>query len=211
VLVGIEFSSRDQSVDFTPYFAGLPPLVAGVIVCLVGIVALRLLQKQFGFCVKSSHTSWSAWVTAISLAIPFMVTVTLADLTLTFPENSNVRLPTSLFFYPVMGIAAQMMLHIVPFGLLLWAFTRLFSVWPIGRCVWLSIVLAAVPEAAFQITGSRAQGDGFEILNVFVAVQLFAFGMVELYLYRRYDFFCMYLFRLTYYAYWHVLWGSLRI
>lgn len=205
IVIAIAVASQDQTVDFTPYFAGLPPLTVAVIVCLAGIVALRLLQQLVGFCVKSARTGWAGWVMAAGMAIPFMATVTLADLILEFPPDINVRLPTSLVFYPAMAFIAQITLHIVPFGVVLWTLTRMASTWPKERRVWLSIILAALPEAAFQFAGSHVHGGGLQAMSVFVAVQLFLFGLVELYLYRRLDFVCMYLFRLTYYGYWHIL------
>ena len=210
VVAGIAVACRDRSVDFNPYFAGLPPLVAAAIVCLAGIVALHLLQENFGFCVKSSRINWRGWLTAIGLAVPFMTTVTLADLALKFPPDINVRLPTSLVFYPTMAFVAQISLHIVPLVLLLWTLTRLLATWTEDRRIWLSIILAALPEAAFLIGGSDAQAGNLT-LSAFVGAQLFVFGLAELYLFRRFDFACMYVFRLTYYGYWHILWGNLRI
>jgi hypothetical protein len=177
-------------------------------VCSIGIAVLRLLQEHAGFCVKRPEIGLQKWLTAIGLAVPFMVTVTVADLLLEFPPDINVRFPSSLLFYPAMGFVAQIALHVVPFALFLFAFKRLFGALSSQLRVWLSIGLASLPEAAFQISGvAYAQA---QTLTVFVAAQLFVFGLIELYLFRRFDFVCMYVFRLTYYGYWHVLWGYLR-
>ena len=48
-------------------------------------------------------------------------------------------------------------------------------------------------------------------LASFVAVHLVLFGVVQLYIFRRYDFISMNVFRITYYAYWHVAWGYLHL
>ena len=114
-------------------------------------------------------------------------------------------------FYPTMGFVAQMMLHVAPFAMLLWMLKHLFPAWTENRRVWVSIILTALPEAGFQIGVSSAEGNTAQLLAAFVVAQLFAFGIVELHLFRRFDYVSMYLFRLTYYGYWHILWGSLRM
>ena len=44
-----------------------------------------------------------------------------------------------------------------------------------------------------------------------MATSLFLFGVVDLWLFRRFDFVTMYAFRMLYYAYWYVAWGTLRL
>jgi hypothetical protein len=36
-------------------------------------------------------------------------------------------------------------------------------------------------------------------------------AFLQLYVFRRFDFASMYAFRLVYYAYWHILWGVIRL
>jgi len=132
--------------------------------------------------------------------------VTAADLLLGFPADINVGLPQALMFYPAMGYIAQLSLHIIPFALILPIAASIFRSWPVERRIWLAMGLAATVEAGFQVHAALS-----EALNLFVAMQLILFGIVELVLYRRYDYLSMYLFRLTYYGYWHILWGYLRL
>lgn len=211
VLAGIALAARDNSVDFRPYFGGLPPLVAASIVCLTGMLALFTLQQRFGFCVKKSRPVRHGWLVAAGLAVPFTVAVTVADLTLQFPSDINVRLPASLFFYPAMGLIAQLSLHVVPLALVLLAFSKVFRSFPGEHQIGVAITLASLPEAAFQIGHLHTSDGKLDALGVFVVLQLFVFGLTELTLFRRFDFVCMYVFRLTYYGYWHIVWGALRI
>jgi hypothetical protein len=44
-----------------------------------------------------------------------------------------------------------------------------------------------------------------------VILHLWLFGLVEFALFRRYDFASMLTFRLVYYAYWHLAWGTWRL
>jgi hypothetical protein len=137
-----------------------------------------------------------------------MIAVTAADLTIGFPAGINVALPEALLFYPSMGYLAQLALHVIPFALILATARLLFRSMSEDRRIWLAILLAASIESVFQITMSASQSS---LLPVFVSVHLFAFGTAELLLFRRLDFLAMYTFRLTYYVYWHLLWGWLRL
>ena len=185
--------------------------MGGTIACVAGIAALFLLQTRFGFCVWRSQVGPRGWMTAMGWALPFMVAATIADLLWTFPANINVRLPMALIFYPPMGFVAQMSLHVIPFVLALWAATRVFRAWPENYRIWLCMLLAALPEAAFQASDPFSGGGDPLALRLFVSAQLLIFGVAEIQLFRRFDFAAMYLFRLTYYAYWHILWASLRV
>lgn len=60
------------------------------------------------------------------------------------------------------------------------------------------------------MTAPQAQSAPIALI-VFVAGSLFLFGLVELWLYRRFDYATMFLFRMFYYAWWHLAWGSLSL
>ena len=47
--------------------------------------------------------------------------------------------------------------------------------------------------------------------SAYVGVFVFVFTVVELYVFRRYDFMSMYAFRLVFYMWWHITWGYLRL
>ena len=201
--------SANTSINFQRYFGGLPPAAAATIACALGIASLFVLQKRFGFCVIGTDTVTRGSLTAAAAALPFMAAVTSVDLLLGFPADIHVELPAALVFYPLMGLIAQLALHIAPFTLLLWAFSQMFGAWPLRRRIWLAIILSASVESAFQLSGSAGPGDGSALLSAFVATHLLAFGLTELYLFCRFDFVTMVIFRLTYYGYWHIFWGNL--
>ena len=198
------------AVDFRLYFGNVPPTIAVVFVCVAGLGALYVLQKYSSFSVYRRSTFRQGLCTAAALAIPFMIAVTVADVVFRFPIDINVALPSAILFYPAMGFLAQIALHIVPFAILLSLGNILF---PASRLSWrlcVSIVLASLPEAAFQVVSSMSSGEP-ALIDAFVAVSLFFFGVVELYLYRRFDYATMYAFRIFYYCYWHLAWGNMRI
>ena len=74
------------------------------------------------------------------------------------------------------------------------------------RAFWLMALAIATLEAAFQtVTATTAETAAFS------GLQLLAFGLVQLYVFRRFGFIQMYLFRIAYYAVWHIGWGALRL
>ncbi len=144
-------------------------------------------------------------------ALPFMAAITALDLVAPFPADINVPLPAALAFYPAMGFFAQLALHVIPFAVLLVALTTVAAKLSLSARVWTAILLASLIEAVFQIGGADLEGRVLTVQAAVLAVHVFAFGCVELFLYKRYDFAAMYAFRLTYYAWWHVIWGVLRL
>lgn len=75
------------------------------------------------------------------------------------------------------------------------------------RRVTVCIVLVAAIEAVYQAVVTRTAG----VMTGVVALHLFLFGLVELSVYRRFDFVSMFVFRISYYAYWHLAWAHFRL
>jgi hypothetical protein len=120
----------------------------------------------------------------------------------------NVPVPQALLFYPAIGFVAEIMFHVLPLALLL------FIMHPLGgwigkeRVVWLGILLVAVLEPTFQVA---FEGKPFTWGAAYTWIHVFAIALLQLAVYRRFDFISMYAFRLCYYAYWHILWGVIRL
>jgi hypothetical protein len=198
------------AMDFRPYFGNVPPTIAAVLVCVAGFSALYALHKYSRFSVYSRSTfKHGLFVAAVSV-IPFMIGVTVVDVVFRFPFDINVAFPSAILFYPAMGFLAQITLHVVPFAILLSLGNFLLPTSLLSFRLWGAIVLASLPEAAFQVVSSMSSEET-TVIDAFVAVHLFLFGVVELYLYRRFDYATMYAFRIFYYCYWHLAWGNLRI
>ena len=208
VVLAIAGLWRSTSVDFTPYFGRLNPIAASFSICVLGVMTLAFLQARYAIRIVDTQLPARYRVAAALAAVPFMVSVTWADLTLRFPPDINVDLPLALVFYPAMGLIAQLALHVVPFALLLSILSRRCASHSLESRVWAAIIPVACLEAAFQAF-APASGD-LQALRIFVTAQLFLFGLVELYVYWRFDFSSMVIFRLSYYAYWHVLWAAVR-
>jgi hypothetical protein len=133
------------------------------------------------------------------LVLCFAAFIVAADLLLGFPSTINAPLPWALLYYPAMGFAAQVALHLLPLAAIVWTvpdFAR--------RRPWTVMALSSAPEAVLQ----AASSDG--ALSGIVALHLMGFGIAEIYLLRRFGFVVMYTFRLGYYLLWHILWSWMR-
>ena len=208
LIATIWFLASMNPVAFEQYFGALPPPFAATIVAAAGIAALLLLQKRWDFEIYDPGLPGRDRLLAAVLAIPFMAAVTLADLVLGFSDDINVALPHALLFYPAMGLIAQFALHIVPLAVLVSVGALLLKDVEKVHLVLICIVAVALLEAIFQLP---SRDGGMKLLSGFVALHVFLFGVAELLIFRRYDFVSMYLFRLSYYSWWHIAWGWLRL
>jgi hypothetical protein len=207
VVAGVAAVDSIRPGHFAPYAGPLHPVLAAAVVYGAGALALAGLERRFDMPVLDRSLSLRDRAVAVACAVPFMIFVTAVDLGVGYPADLNVPLPEALAFYPLIGVVAQQALHVVPFALLLLVLSRIPSLAAEARA-WLAIALVPALEAAFQVVGDRSGGGALVPLTV---VHLYAFGGVELWLLSRYDYASMYLFRLAYYAWWHVLWGTLRL
>ena len=117
--------------------------------------------------------------------------------------------PGSLAFYPVMGYAATTVFQLVP----LCAFTLALGTTArrMGHGVVIRIGMAAVSliEPVYQVLFMA--GDSPLWALVVVGIHVYLINLVQLAVFRRFDFLSMYLFRISYYLLWHVVWGHVRL
>jgi len=179
---------------FDRFLFGLPPWFAIITAAALGLACLRWLDAR-GW--RSEEELGGGVLVAAAAALAFAAIVVAADLALQFPNDISAPWPWSLAFYPTMAFIAEALFHLAPLALLAIA-TRA----PSRRI----IVLAALPEAAFQ--ASQTTGAA---LQAFVALHVFAFGAIALFIFRRHGFLAMLTMRLCYYALWHVAWGHVRL
>lgn len=147
--------------------------------------------------------AWSA-----VFATLFGVVIMLADLIVVFPYQ-HVPPPQSLLFYPAMAYVAEIVFHILPLAIFLGLLGPLFKGRDSTKLVRLCIILASCPEPIFQLSW-RSLEIAFSWADAYVGLHVFVFNVLQLALFRRYDFISMYACRLVYYLYWHVIWGSVR-
>lgn len=193
---------------FQPYFRSIPPVLAASVISVLGVVSLGFLSSRrwFEMAVGRERLRGMAWSSAF--ATLFAVVIILADLVVVFPYQ-HVPPPQSLLFYPTMAYVAEIVFHTLPLAILLALLGPVFKGRDPTRLVWLCIILASCPEPIFQLSW-RSSEIAFSWADAYVGLHMFAFNVLQLSIFRRYDFVSMYACRLVYYLYWHVLWGSVR-
>jgi hypothetical protein len=138
----------------------------------------------------------------------FAVVIVLADVVIGFPYR-HVQPPQSLLFYPTMAYVAEMVFHTLPLSILLALLGPLFKDRSTTGLVWLCIILASCLEPIFQLSWRSAEWP-LPWADAYVGLHVFAFNIMQLSIFRRFDFVSMYVCRLVYYIEWHMVWGSVR-
>ena len=102
----------------------------------IGGVGSRLERAGFAF-----HRPGNGGLAqAAGLAVLLGAVVILADLKLVHPKDINVPWPASVVFYPLIGVVAEMVFHVLPLAALL-------TVLPVRA----SMLTTALIEPSFQI------------------------------------------------------------
>lgn len=203
--------SLSGSAPFRPYLGNLNPFLAVVLVSALGFVSLGFLHSRRWLEIyagprKSLEGTARATILASLLAIPAI----LVDVGHPFPRDMNVPLPEALLFYPAIGYLVEIAFHAVPLSLLLAVFgglrNRVSSRVLVSGC----ILTAALLEPILQVRWSASTSERSWV-EAFVGLQVFVVNLLQLSIFRRYDFVSMYVFRLAYYLQWHILWGYIRL
>lgn len=193
---------------FQPYFRNISPPVAVTIISILGIVSLGFLSSRGWFEMYSRRESLRGVVWSSAFATLFAVVIMLADLVVVFPYQ-HVPPPQSLLFYPTMAYVAEIVFHVLPLSVLLATLGSLLKGRDSTKLVWFCIVLASCPEPIFQLSW-RASEATLGLTDVYVGLHVFVFNLLQIDIFRRYDFLSMFIFRLVYYLYWHIMWGFAR-
>jgi hypothetical protein len=202
--------SLSHSTIFQPYFGNIHPLVAIAFVTVLGGVSLSILHARGGFEMYTRRQSLQGVMFAAAIATLFAIIVVSVDLSIGFPRNLNVPLPQSLLFYPVMAYVVELALHAFPLALFLVVLGSLFQQRNPTSLVWLGMLLVSLLEPILQM-GLGTSAQPFSWLAGYVGLHVFAFNLVQMYVFRRYDFVTMFALRLVYYLQWHILWGYIRL
>jgi hypothetical protein len=194
--------------DFDRYFGGLPPIAVVAAAGAVGVGVLAALRWVAGFQIFGGRTTLRGITVSAGLATLLAVAIVVADLLIRYPENTNVPVPRALLFYPTVGFVAEVVFHLLPLMLLLLALSAFRHRLGADHVVWIAIVITALAEPTFQIL---FKGQRLTWASAYTWIHIFAIAFLQLQVFRRYDFVTMYTFRLIYYAYWHIIWGVIRL
>ena len=199
--------SRYRPALFRPYFVDANPLVVIASAIVVGGICLSFLRSR-GLFETYSPAHDSFWPVAVTI-VPTVLTVPAiaADVMVGFPRSMNVTVPDALLFYPAIGYVAEVSFHLLPLSLFFLIVQAPSTTSRAHRLLWAGLLFAACSEPLFQV-GFSLSSQGFTALQGFVGVHVLIFSVVALWVFRRYDFVTMYLFRLV--PWWHIVWGTIH-
>jgi len=193
---------------FRRFYGETNAVLVTVLAAVAGGLALWGLASNYDFVIFGGRATLRGMALSAVLATVLAVAIIIADFIIRYPEDLNVPLPEALLFYPAIGFVAELLFHVVPLALLLLLLSPLSGSLGKERVVWLAILLVAALEPAFQVL---FEGEPLTWGDAYTWLHIFTIAFLQLYVFRRFDFVSMYAFRLFYYAYWHILWGVLRL
>lgn len=197
-----------NSAYFQRFFGRINPLFVLFVVFIIGLVLFTFLLNDGQFAIYRAG-DFKGWLLAAMLAVPFAIVIILVDRAASFPIDTNIPYPDSLSFYPVMGYVADILFLILPFCLVYFGLGKLLGDASNETIIWISFLVAALIEPIFQATFMLGRDPNWKI--AYVGLHIYLISLVQLLLFKRYDFITMYVFRLSYYLLWHILWGHLRL
>ena len=195
VAAGLEWTNPGA---FSRIFGPAPGWTVVPLALALGVLAAGLLRRRSGVRIAPERPA-RAFGTAAAIALVFAVVVTVADLILGFPKSINQPLPLALAYYPVMGLVAESLFHLVPLALVSQVRRDLFG--------WRGLAAVALIEALFQAPAILSGRP----LDLFVFGHVLAFNLAQMWLLRRHGLATAFTQRIVYYAWWHLAWGWLRL
>ena len=207
-LIFIVILLPSSRAHFRRFFGETNAILVTVMASVVGAAALWVLQSSYEFVILKGRTTLRGVALSAVLATVLAVAIVVADLFIRYPQDTNVPVPQALLFYPAVGFVAEIVFYVLPLVLLLLALNPLVGRLGRERVVWLGILLVAVFEPTFQVL---FEGKAFTWGAAYTWIHVFVIAFLQLYVFRRFDFVSMYSLRLFYYAYWHILWGVIRL
>lgn len=196
--------------DLSRFFCGASPPAAAAVIVIIGAGCLVTIGGVGGLSPPPPLATAGLLLRSLIWLVAFGAIATLTDLLLRFPRDINVATPQALIFYPSVGVIAEVVFHLAPLAAALvlarWFLPRLQHR---ARTV-AAIAVVSLVEPTFQVLAAAEDG-GSPLREVLTFVNVYAFSVVQLDLFRRHGFAAMYGFRLLYYLWWHVIWGALRL
>lgn len=206
--LGLTMISLPSSSDhFRRFFGDTNPIFVVLAACVVGAAALGILSYR-GFKILEGRPTLRGMALSVGLATILALAIVIADIVIRYPQNMNVPVPQALLFYPVVGFVAEIVFHVAPLAVLMFVFAPLLKRTGSAPFMWLCVLFVATLEPSFQVL---FEGRPFSWAAIYTWIHVFAISFLQLHVFRRHDFMSMFAFRLSYYAYWHILWGVLRL
>jgi hypothetical protein len=193
---------------FERFIGGFDPFLAGMLIVALGGVLLTFLLSRGWFAIHKRENLNGLYLSSGFAAILGIIMI-LVDLKIIFPVDTNIPLPASLLFYPAIGFFVEIVFHVLPLTLLIVMLTMLFRSVRHENILWFTILIVALLEPVYQVLWMDDRYPLWAVAHV--GLHVFLINLLQLLIFKRYDFLSMYAFRLVYYLFWHIGWGYVRL
>jgi hypothetical protein len=197
-----------SSKYFARFYGVIHPMLVVIVATALGVESLWFLLKRADFRILTARKSGRGMAASAVMATCLGMAIILVDVLRPYPMGTNVPIPQALLVYPTIGFVAEVVFHLLPLSLFLLLLAPFERTIGNNRTVRLAIVLASKAEPTFQVIFG---GESCFWAALVTWVHVFAIAFLQLHVFRRFGFGTMYVFRLIYYAYWHIAWGVIRL
>ena len=205
---GILFFS--DKLLFQRFLGRINPLIAFLMAIILGFILLSFLLSQKWFAIYEKE-SLNGLLRSSSLAALLAIIMILVDTKVIFPADTNILFPQSLLFYPAIGFFVEIIFHVLPLTILLITLNSMLKNVNFETIVWVCILVVALIEPFYHAV-DMVSSQQFPLWAVIVVgIHICLIGVLQLLIFRKYDFISMYSFRLVYYLFWHIGWGYVRL
>lgn len=194
---------------FDKFLLNVNPIVVIVIAGILGVIFLSYLTQDGRISIYKQENPRELFI-FIVIAGLFAFFAMAIDLKVNFPRDLNVPFPESILFYPSIGFLVEIVFHIVPVALILFSVKLLPLNMNPDKVIWVAIFFAALIEPTFQMLAGFSQDYPLWVY-VWIWIHVFIINLMQLVIFKRNGFFVMYFFRVTYYFFWHIVWGHIRL
>lgn len=207
----ISFSTVGFLTDalmFQRWIGGINPIIASFAITLLGGVLFWLVIPR-GWFSYYSDSAPQRFLYSTALATLLAGLMIFIDLKAVFPRDLNVLFPDSIWYYSAVSYVVEILFHVLPLSILIWLMVSLTHSPALDTIAWLSILIIALIEPSFQTSFFAGEYPAWVLGAVWA--HLFVFNLIQLSLFKQYDFVAMFSFRLVYYFLWHIVWGHYRL
>lgn len=194
---------------FEPFIGSAPPALLIAVAAALGIPTLVYLQSRHWIHIRSPRNATAGLIVSFLLASIFGAAIVIVDLLVGVGPVWTVPPPQSVLFYPAVAYVVEIVFHVLPMGLLLLLFGGLAGKYRPGNAFGSIAIGVALIEPVFQLY-FNLPGLMISFVDVIVGLHIYFINLAQLYIFRRFDFVSMLVFRLVYYLHWHIVWGFLR-
>lgn len=198
---------------FERFYGLVNPILVTIMVIFLGGIALYFLMGHESLKI-SSKESKTPLFTIVGIPVILATLMAIVDTISPLPEDTNIPMPFALIFYPNIAFIVEGLFHLLPLlilsSILKWVFKNKTPLLSRKLHLKLAFIITAFLEPVYQtILGWDSNGHLW--VTLYIACHLVVFDLIQLQLFYRYDYISMLAFRLTYYAFWHELWGVIRL